>query len=100
MNNQQQVTGALTDEAANRRHQQQEVVGKISFNRSEVLGRGRFSKCFRGMYEGFIDVAVKRFEKSETKIDFEVLRKTRDRQDRHPNIARFYGAEDADVEFE
>ena len=96
MNNQQQVTGAPTDEAANRRHQQQEVVGKISFNRSEVLGRGRFSKCFRGMYEGLVDVAVKRFEKSETKIDFEVLRKT----DRHPNVARFYGAEDTDVEFE
>lgn len=96
MNNQQTIDAASppNNETGNRRHDS--IIGKISFDRSQVLGRGRFSKCFRGMYEGLVDVAVKRFEKSEIKIDFEVLRKT----DRHPNVARFYGAEDADLEFE
>jgi hypothetical protein len=44
-------------------------IGKLSFSISDVLKRGRYGKLFLGKYEESKAVAIKRLDKSETKVD-------------------------------
>ena len=48
-----------------------EKIGKITFSRSERLGKGQFGWCvFKGKYgKDLIDVAVKRLVKDESMVD-------------------------------
>ena len=67
------------------------VIREFSFS----LGAGvvgKYGKVFTGRYEDAVDVSVLRIDKSEFTVDKRILRAT----DLHPNIVRFYGAEDDD----
>lgn len=72
-----------------------EKIGKLSFNRAQLLGAGKFGKIFVGKYKNSLDVAIKRVDKSETEIDCAVYVKANG----HPNIIQYYGINNKDVEF-
>ena len=42
---------------------------RLSYSRSEQVGRAKFSWVYRGKLNGIIDIAVKRVEKSMIKVD-------------------------------
>ncbi len=44
-------------------------VGKLTYSRENVIGRGAFGTVFQGLFEGIIPVAVKRIQKSCTSDD-------------------------------
>ena len=73
------------------------TIGKISYNLEDLLGeRGRFGIVFKGKYDGLLDVAVKRVEKSltqieETKFYFNV--------NGHQNIVNYFCTEVSDLDF-
>ena len=72
-----------------------EKIGKISFCRSDFLGRGRFGSVFKGKLNNTLDIAVKRVEKRIAHIEANAFF----RADGHSNIIRHYCTKDKDVEF-
>lgn len=72
-----------------------EKIGKVSFSRSDFLGRGRFGSVFRGKLNNTLDIAVKRVEKRLVHIEADTFF----RADGHANIIRHYCTKDKDVEF-
>ena len=44
-----------------------EKVGPLSFCRSDLIGYGKFGTVFKGQYKNAVNLAVKRFEKKNTK---------------------------------
>jgi serine/threonine protein kinase len=67
-------------------------IGRLSLSR-DSFGKGPHGKVFHGRFEDMVDVSIVRVDKSEFSVDLKVLRTT----DIHPNIVRFYCAEeDAD----
>ena len=72
-----------------------EKIGKLSFSRSDFLGKGRYGSVFYGKLEGTLDVAVKRVEKRFTQVESKSLLKA----DGHPNIARYFCTKENDPEF-
>ena len=72
-----------------------EKIGKLSFNRAQLLGAGRLGKIFVGKFKNSLEVAIKRVEKGETEVDFTLYMKVNG----HPNIIQYYGDSSKDVEF-
>jgi hypothetical protein len=70
-------------------------IGKLSYSFSDLLKKGRYGKVFQGTYEEIKAVAIKRLDKSETKVDiksyFDVWA--------HTNIAYFVCLEKEHPEF-
>ena len=73
-----------------------ERIGRLSINRGSPIGEGRFGTVFRGTYETFKDVAVKRFRKVKTQVDTEIYLKA---SVGHPNIIQYFCTTGRDVEF-
>ena len=46
-----------------------QISKRLSYSRSEQIGRGNFSWVYRGKLNGIVDIAVKRVEKSMIKVD-------------------------------
>ena len=72
-------------------------IGKLSFSRDSVE-KGHYGKVFRGCFQDVVDVSILRVDKTDYTIDADLLRKV-DLVHLHPNIVRFYGLADDDVEF-
>ena len=73
-----------------------EKIGKITFSRSERLGKGQFGCVFKGKYgKDLIDVAVKRLVKDETMVDSSLYCKA----EGHTNIIKFFCLKKRDIEF-
>jgi thiazole synthase ThiGH ThiG subunit len=78
-----------------------EEINGLEFDRSVLLGKGRYGSVFKGKIEKkksdrALTVAVRRVEKMETIVDSQMLLK---QNTKHPNVVRFYGTEESDVEF-
>ena len=72
-------------------------VGALPFSYlGDTVEKGQFGKIYNGQYEDTVDVMILRIDKSENKVDTNTLRQT----DMHPNIVRFYGAEEDGFEFQ
>lgn len=72
-------------------------IGKLLVvQHGDTVGKGQYGKVFRGQYDDAVDVSVLRVDRKEIKIDTKIWRQT----DMHPNIVRFYGAEDDGLEFQ
>lgn len=65
-------------------------VGKLSYCRESIIGRGAFGTVFEGLFEGTKAVAVKRIQKSCTSDDELFVAGEIDlmQQADHPNILR------------
>ena len=74
--------------------QEKLVKGKLSFPRSQIIGRGNTSSViFKGLFEKKTPVAIKRVLKvGTTVIEAEHLRE----HNRHENIVRYYTTEEDD----
>ena len=72
-----------------------EKIGKLTFNRTDILGSGKYGTVLRGKFKDLFPVAVKRVEKINTVVDAPLYRKAQD----HPNIIQFYYFKDKDVKF-
>ena len=76
-------------------HHQTVQIGKLSFNREDVLGKGSFGTVFRGTFQNATDVAIKRIIKLEVnKFETDIMPTI----DHHPNIIHYYCVEE-DVDF-
>ena len=65
-------------------------IGKLSFNRKDVLGKGSFATVFKGKFENATDVAIKRIVKlSACQFEKDVMPTL----ENHPNILHFYCVE-------
>ena len=74
---------------------QLEKIGKLSFCRADLVGKGRYSWVFRGKYDNMVEVAVKRLEKRESQVESHLFRKA----DGHHNIIRYFCTKENDIEF-
>lgn len=72
-------------------------IGQLSINLDEKVS-GQYGKVFRGCFQDVVDVSILRVDKTDYTIDADLLRKV-DLVHLHPNIVRFYGLADDDVEF-
>ncbi len=69
-----------------------EEIGKLSFDREQIIGEGGFGKVYEGLFEDVKRVAVKRFQKSgkvdgpSIKLEAELMLKANE----HPNILRYF----------
>jgi len=70
-------------------------VGKLSFNISDLIKKGRYGKVFRGTYEGCKAVAIKRLDKSETEVDIKLYMDVWG----HANIIQLFCIETSHQEF-
>ena len=75
-----------------------ERIGRISFNRSDFIGRGQFGCVFRGKLSGLFDIAVKRVEKKILKEE-NIPVGSLFRADAHPNIIRTYCTKEKNEDF-
>ena len=72
-------------------------IGRLSiFQPGDTVVKGHYGKVYSGQYDEAVDVTILRIDKSENKVDTKMLRQT----DMHPNIVRFYGAEEDGFEFQ
>jgi predicted Ser/Thr protein kinase len=71
-----------------------EKIGKLSFFRSDLIGKGRFGWVFKGKYD-MNEAAVKRIEKRDSQVESHIFREA----DRHPNIIRYFCTKAKDIEF-
>lgn len=69
---------------------------KIQFDKEVVLGKGAFSRVFKGTYNGE-EVAVKRVDLLEYTANERELRTLRNLD--HPNVVKFYHAESDERDF-
>lgn len=67
----------------------------LKFGKLNAIGKGHYGKVYSGKFKNVVDVCVIRVDKSEFKVDEDILWKVH----LHPNIAHFYGMEEDD-EFE
>lgn len=66
------------------------IIGKLSFNRNDVIGSGSFGHVFKGKFESAIDVAIKRIVKLDvSQFEKDVMPTI----ENHPNVIRFYCVE-------
>ena len=72
-----------------------EAIGELSIFRSESLGSGRFGTVFAGQFANRVDVAIKRMEKSQTKVDSNLYLKANGL----PNLIEYYAINSTDIEF-
>ena len=73
---------------------QLKIKGKLSFLRSDARRNGKYGKVFRaGRFKDLVDVAIARVDKMDFTVDTDLLLKV-DLMQCHPNIVRFYTAED------
>ncbi len=72
----------------------EKVVGKLKFNRQNVIGRSIGTVVFKGKYEDDIDVAIKRIQIDDASVEINVLKKNHS----HRNIVKYYVTE-VDDEF-
>ena len=72
-------------------------VGKLNISRNGSV-RGNYGKVFHGRYKDFVDVSIVQVDKSDIKVDADLLEKV-DLNHLHPNIVRFYGMEDDGLQF-
>ena len=70
-------------------------IGKLSFNRNDVLGRGSFGFVYQGKFRDSIDVAIKRIMKGDS-ISDEVETVIMAEIDSHPNVLKYYCVEEDD----
>ena len=78
-----------------------EKISSLEFDRSVLLGKGRYGPVFKGTMEKkksdkAFTVAVRRVEKIETIVDSHLLHK---QLTKHPNVVSFFGTEESDIEF-
>ena len=66
-------------------------IGRLTYQR-DAVGKGHYGKVYSGRFENALDVTIVRVDKSDIKADTTLLWQT----DMHPNIVRFYGAEEDD----
>ena len=65
-------------------------IGKLSFNRKDVIGNRSFGLVFKGKFKSTIDVAIKRIVKLDvSQFEKDVMPTL----ENHPNILRFYCVE-------
>lgn len=71
------------------------VIGKLSYFREDIIGRGAFSIVYSGLWEGDKPVAIKRILRSpdlknghNVRHELELMMKAD-----HPNIVRLFGYE-------
>ena len=65
-------------------------IGKLSFNRKDVIGNGSFGHVFKGKFENTTDVAIKRIVKLDvSQFEKDVMPTL----ESHPNILRFFCVE-------
>lgn len=68
------------------------TLGKLSYDRNDVIGHGSFGIVFKGVFEGVKPVAIKRIDRTsadssaEFKKEAEIMLRVRD----HPNIIRYF----------
>ena len=75
----------------------EKVVGRLSFSREDIIGKGGFGVVFKGQFERNVVVAVKRIlKKRDDGILTTVESETLSRVDGHPNIVRYYITEQDD----
>ena len=72
-----------------------EKIGKLTFSRADLIGSGKYGSVFRGTYLNAVDVAIKRLDKSHTKIDSTLYLKAHE----HQNIIQYFCVNNKDVEF-
>ena len=73
-----------------------EKVGPLSFCRSDLIGYGKFGTVFKGQYKNAVNLAVKRFEKKNTRIDSSLYLQVCN----HQNVIHYYCTkENCDIEF-
>ena len=73
---------------------QLQTIGKLSFLRDTIRTNGKYGKVYiGGRFDDLVDVAIARIDKTEFTVDANLLRKV-DLVHAHPNIVRFYAAED------
>lgn len=77
-------------------------VGKLSYDRKKVIGRGHYGTVFSGLFQNKLPVAVERFmrdfnDSSSIKEEKEIMSKIGN----HPNILRYFCMEkDKDFKYE
>jgi hypothetical protein len=64
-------------------------VGKLKFNRENVIGHSSGTLVFKGKYEEDIDVAIKRIQICDASVEINVLKKNHS----HRNIVKYYVTE-------
>lgn len=64
-------------------------VGKLKFNRENVIGHSSGTVVFKGKYEEDIDVAIKRIQISDASVEINVFKKNHS----HRNIVKYYVTE-------
>lgn len=65
-------------------------IGKLRYNRDNVIGKGRYGTVYKAEYEDCKDVAVKRVLKlSASQFEIDILRLVE-----HRNILFYYGKEE------
>lgn len=72
-------------------------VGSITFDPNHVIGTGSSSTVYKGTF-GFREVAVKKVDKSHTKLIATEI-KLLQRSDQHPNIIRYFVSEEDDQHY-
>jgi hypothetical protein len=72
-----------------------ERIGKLTFNRADLIGSGKYGSVFRGTYKDAVNVAIKRLDKRNTKIDSTLYIKAHE----HQNIIQYISICNKDVEF-
>ena len=76
----------------------EEIGSKLRYCRRNSIPNGpsgRFGSIFRGIFEGTVEVAIRRIVKTDYTVELDILRKTQ----QHPNILRYYCSEENDEEF-
>ena len=65
------------------------AIGKVCFDRNQVLKVGLCGTIFKGKFEDAVDVAVQRVENVKFFVDLSILWKSQN----HSNVVRYYGTE-------
>ncbi len=67
------------------------TIGKVSYDREKMIGRGCFASVYEGLFEGLKKVAVKRLLK--TKDDESAIKREAElmlKANEHQNILRYF----------
>lgn len=64
-------------------------VGKLKYHKKEIISRSRGIIVYKGKYEKTIDVAIKRIQREDAKIEIDVLKN----HHFHPNLVKYYTTE-------
>jgi hypothetical protein len=70
-------------------------VGKISFDLSDFIGKGRYGHVFHGKYKDVLPVAIKRLDRRLVSVNETTLLKAVG----HPNVTQCFYVNIKDIEY-